>query len=57
MEAYSQAKVNGDSCIGCHVTAILQRSSDNSQKFTSDFSFLLERAKSSSNNNLSQEVK
>ena len=56
LEAYSQTKVNGDSCIGCHVTAILQRSSDNSQKFTSDFSFLLERAKSSSNN-LSQEVK
>jgi len=56
MEAYSQIKVNGDSCIGCHVTAILQRSSDNSQKVTSDFSFLLERAKSSSNN-LSKEVK
>jgi hypothetical protein len=56
MEAYSQTKVNGDSCIGCHVTAILQSSSDNSQKVTSDFSFLLERAKSS-NNNLSKEVK
>jgi len=56
MEAYSQIKVNGDSCIGCHVTAILQRSSDNSQKVTSDFSFLLERAKSSSNN-LPKDVK
>lgn len=56
MEAYSQTKVNGDSCIGCHVAAILQRSSDNSQKVTSDFSFLLEHAKSSSNN-FSQEVK
>jgi hypothetical protein len=56
MEAYSQTKVNGDSCIGCHVAAILQRSSDNSQKVTSDFSFLLERAQSSSNN-LPKEVK
>jgi|GEM_PF-1398282 len=56
MEAYSQIKVNGDSCIGCHVAAILQRSSDNSQKVTSDFSFLLERAQSSSNN-LLKEVK
>jgi len=56
MEAYSQTKVNGDSCIACHVTAILPSSSDNSHKVTSDFSFLLERAKSSSNN-LSKEVK
>ena len=56
MEAYSQTKVNGDSCIGCHVASILQRSSDNSQKVTSDFSFLLERAQSSSNN-LLKEVK
>ena len=56
MEAYSQTKVNGDSCIGCHVAAILQRSSDNSPKVTSDFSFLLERAQSSSNN-FSKEVK
>jgi len=56
MEAYSQTKVNGDSCIGCHVAASLQSSSDNSQKVTSDFSFLLERAQSSSNN-FSEEVK
>jgi len=56
MEAYSQTKVNGDSCIGCHVAASLQSSSDNSQKVTSDFSFLLERAQSSSNN-FSKEVK
>ncbi len=56
MEAYSQTQVNGDSCIGCHVAAILPSSRDNSQKVMSDFSFLLERAKSSSNN-LSKEVK
>ena len=56
MEAYSQTQVNGDSCGGCHVAAILPSSRDNSQKVMSDFSFLLKRAKSSSNN-LSKEVK
>jgi hypothetical protein len=50
MEAYSQTQVNGDSCIGCHVTATLPSSSGSSQKAMSDFSFLLQRAKSSSNN-------
>ena len=50
MEAYSQTRVNGDSCIGCHVTATLPRSIGTSKKAMSDFSFLLQHAKSSSNN-------
>ncbi|MCL1470663.1 hypothetical protein [Argonema antarcticum] len=50
MEAYSQTQVNGDSCIGCHVTATLPSSSGTSEKAMSDFSFLLQRAKSSRNN-------
>ena len=51
MEAYSQTQVNGDSCIGCHVAATLPSSRENSKKVVmSDFSFLLQRAKSSSNN-------
>lgn len=50
MEAYSQTQFNGDSCIGCHVTATVPSSSGTSQKAMSDFSFLLQRAESSSNN-------
>lgn len=50
MEAYSQTQVNGDSCIGCHVTATVPSSSGTSQKAMSDFSFLLQRAKSSRDN-------
>ena len=48
MEAYSQNQTHGDSCIACHVTATLPSSRGKSEKAFSDFSFLLERAKSSS---------